>query len=74
MTANLKYASFWMVWNPEGRAPTYRHTSEGSAKTEAERLARANPGQTFVVLESVCARRVDDMICIDMRADDGIPF
>ncbi len=74
MSANLKYASFWMVWNPDGRAPTYRHTSEVSATTEAERLARANPKQTFVVLESVCARRVDDMICIDMRGNSDIPF
>lgn len=71
---NLK--PFWMVWNPNGHAPTFRHPSKESAEREAERLARANPDRTFVVLESVCARRVDSMICIDLRptAEDEIPF
>ncbi len=44
---------FWFVWNPAGRAPTYRHPSLVSAKTEADRLAALNPGQEFVVLQSV---------------------
>ncbi|HBG32061.1 MAG TPA: hypothetical protein DDW98_15790, partial [Gammaproteobacteria bacterium] len=61
-------------WNPNGRSPTFRHPSEQNAVTEAERLARLNPGETFIVLESVSARRVDSMIRIDMRAGDGIPF
>lgn len=72
--SDLKYAPFWFVWNPDGRSPTYRHRSEESAVAEAERLARTNPGETFVVLESVCARRVDSMLRLDMRAIDGIPF
>mgnify|MGYP000659117876 CR=1 FL=1 len=74
MSNILRYATFWMVWNPDGRAPTYKHPSEEGATAEAERLARANPGCTFVVLESVCARRVDDMLKLDMRSHDGIPF
>lgn len=74
MSANVKYAPFWFVWNPGGRNPAFRHRSEESAVDEAERLARNNPGETFVVLESVCARRVDSMLRIDMRASDGIPF
>lgn len=44
---------FWMVWNPQGHAPTYQHPSMTSAANEAERLARANPGQTFHVLELI---------------------
>lgn len=43
---------FWMVWNINGQAPTYMHPSEQNARLEAERLARANKGQRFVVLES----------------------
>jgi hypothetical protein len=41
---------------------TYKHdTMEGAAK-EAERLAKCNPGQTFVVMESVTAYLVETPI------------
>lgn len=74
MSNQLTYAPFWFVWNPDGRNPQARHMSEQSAVNEAERLARLNPGETFVVLESVCARRVDSMLRIEMRSDCEIPF
>lgn len=45
---------FWMVLGPQGM-PVVRHYSEAEAKKEAERLARANSGQEFVVLRSVSA-------------------
>ena len=41
---------FWMVWNPNGNAPTFRHHHPEAAKVEAERLARLHPGQKFHVL------------------------
>lgn len=69
----LRNATFWMVWNPEGRAPTYKHTAFDSAVQEAERLARENPGQVFVVLSSVCARVSGDLR-IDLQYDEGVPF
>lgn len=68
---------FWMVWNPNRNPPAYRHTSQAAAEAEAERLARLNPGEHFIVLEAVSARVVDNMHRIDMRnggMDDGIPF
>ncbi len=74
MGHTLTYKPFWFVWNPDGRSPQFRHSREASAISEAERLARENPGHTFVVLESVCARRVDDMLRIAMRSDSDIPF
>lgn len=56
-------SAFWLVWSPAGhKSPSFRHPSVQSATTEAERLATAHPGQLFVVLEPVCARRVDSMI------------
>lgn len=49
---------FWMVWNPNGsRHPMYQHTSAKSAADEAERLATANPGQSFYVLQATELRR-----------------
>lgn len=42
---------FWMVLG--NGVPTHRHQSRQSAETEAARLARANPGVAFTVLESL---------------------
>lgn len=72
--SELTRKAFWLVWNPQRTAPTYRHQSSLEATAEAERLARTNPGETFVVLESVCARCVDYMAKIDMSPDCDIPF
>lgn len=71
---------FWIVWNPSGpRPPAVRHYDEREAITEAERLARAHPGQTFIVLATVAARVIDNMQRIDLRdgnhwPDDEVPF
>jgi hypothetical protein len=70
---------FWLIWNPEGRAPTVPHRSISGARREAERLARAHRGQKFIVLESVEQCSVDDVVRVDMRPqpdqlDDEIPF
>lgn len=45
--------SKWFVWNPRGNVPSFEHSTEYEAKTEAERLARLNPGTRFLVLRSV---------------------
>jgi len=42
---------FWLVWNPFGNNPKFRHESEESATTEAKRLAKEHVGQPFYVLE-----------------------
>ena len=66
---------FWLVWSPTGSAPPrYRHASKQSAVTEAERLARAHPGQLFVVLEPIAGRRVDNMVRTTYVDDKEIPF
>jgi hypothetical protein len=47
------YWKFWYVYNPVGRQwPTVKHNTEHRANAEAERLAKANPGQEFLVLEA----------------------
>jgi hypothetical protein len=42
----------YLVWNPAARLPTMRHYDKKSAVAESERLARANPGQQFFVMEA----------------------
>ena len=69
--------AFWMVWNPQGHAPTKDHGTKASAEREAERLARLNRGQRFIVLQSVSERVVDDVQVIVHVSDDvdsQIPF
>lgn len=70
---------FWMIWSPQGRAPTYQHTSRVSADAEAERLAKANPGAEFFVLKAVSGKTANQPEALDIKItnkqwDDGIPF
>ena len=73
--------TFYLVWSPTGpHPPTVKHTSEGSARVEAQRLARFHRGQKFVVVQAVVAYQIDDLRTIeyapfsDFREDDDIPF
>ena len=66
--------AFWLVWNPNGHAPTRTHETRRSAELEAERLARMNRGQRFIVLQSISERIVDDMKVVEHVADRDIPF
>lgn len=47
---------FWMVWREGSHGCTYRHPRKESAEQEAERLSKANPGETFFVLKAVGGR------------------
>lgn len=48
-------AKFWMVFNPNGRAPAFTHITKDRAKAEAKRLSEQSPGNVFVVLAAVDA-------------------
>lgn len=52
-------AKYWYVLGP-GR-PNYRHPTEESARSEAERLAKLHPRSTFEVLEFVASCKVDGL-------------
>lgn len=65
--------AFWLVWNPQREAPTRQHDTKRGAEIEAERLARANRGQRFIVLQSIGERVVDDVQRIEHVGDD-LPF
>lgn len=46
---------FWMIVGIGQGSPSMKHDSIEKAETEAKRLARNNPGVTFVVLQAVSA-------------------
>lgn len=43
---------FWVVWNPERKAPMVRHESLLRANDEAKRLCAKHPGERFYVMEA----------------------
>jgi hypothetical protein len=71
-----KQDAFFIIWNPDGpRNPTVRHDGFLSAAREAERLAIANPGQNFFVMQA--HRRVATSKPVeieDFYTDLEVPF
>lgn len=70
---------FWIVWNPGGSNPRFRHPTYENAATEARRLALQNPGQGFYVLAAECFCQMHGLTIKrltrpESEADDGIPF
>lgn len=56
----MKSQPFFLVWNPEGGAPTMKHPNYAIAEAEAKRLARGDPGSSFFVLAAVAeAKKMD---------------
>ena len=45
---------FFLVWNPKTEQTAFRHPDYTSARNEALRLAKKNPGQEFFVLGTHC--------------------
>ncbi len=70
---NANQEQFWMVWNPLGRPPTAKHRSEQSACAEAKRLALANKGQHFYVLQATDCFVTNDVQHIRLYEPD-MPF
>lgn len=69
-----KAKTFWLVWNYGGGTPHFKHDNYWGAQNEAQRLARANPGQKFVVLEATHAFVCDTLQQIEFSHDADIPF
>lgn len=44
---------FWLVWREETGHIINKHETMVAARTEATRLARANPGAYFFVIEAI---------------------
>lgn len=59
---------FWLVWRPDGYPPSKRHTSKAAAYTESRRLAEANPGKEFFVLEAIqLSKKPEPVSTIELR-------
>lgn len=57
--AILRQSYAFLVWRKgKSRPPRFRHETLVQAQTEAERLAVATPGASFVVLQEICRFKV----------------
>lgn len=65
---------FWLVWNPQGGSPTFKHPTFDSAKAEAERLAKLHPNQSFYVLGTCGLARKVESLWTDIAAFSDLPF
>ena len=64
--------AFYMVFCQGRDAPKRMHETQDSARREAERLARSNPGEVFYVLRAMEFRQVNDMS--RGQLDEPLPF
>lgn len=69
---------FYLVWSPQTKYTNHRHPDYKSAKAEALRLARLNPGREFFIL-ATHARIVKTDVQVDEWGmaelfTDEIPF
>lgn len=67
-----------VVWMVKGSGPSVvTHETARSAELEAERLATANPGQTFYVMKAVTAYRKETATRFSLDGRDSygeVPF
>jgi len=68
----MKMNKFWVVWNPNAGAPTFRHPTREQALAEAERLAARNPNAAFVVLEALTVSRAKTVVTETLS--EALPF
>lgn len=64
---------FFLVWREGGGSPTFKHERQDGAAGEAERLARAHPGERFFVLAPLQAIERSDVIRTRYHLDE-LPF
>lgn len=70
---NPEQRPFWAIWNPDGNLPMQRLFDKAYAMREAERLARKQQGQTFVVMQAVASRCVEGMRRVDFAGAGELP-
>ncbi len=63
---------YFMVHKRNGFGPALQHSTYDRAMREAERLARLEPGSSFVVLGTIKEVRIPEILYEDCRAES--PF
>lgn len=76
MTANTTFPEppFYLVWCEGGGAPRFKHGDPMDAEQEASRLAKENPGRSFVVLAPVVRITAQSVTVERFDPDAYIPF
>jgi hypothetical protein len=63
----MMQSKFYVVWSPQGSAPTFRHPTKGAAGAEAVRLAGTNPGRDFYVLEAKSHHSTQTVVSTELK-------
>lgn len=69
----MEEETFFLVWNPQRNAPTYKHGTLELATLEAKRLAAKTPNEKFFVLQAITCSEKNDVITRPLVLDP-IPF
>lgn len=64
----LLYRPFWLVWSRQIGVVGDECATEAEAITQAERSARQNPNNSFIVLQAQHARQATDMLRVRLHA------
>ncbi len=60
---------YWFVYRSDGGLPVRKHQHFADAAADAKRLAEANQGQVFDVLESMTSTTKNDVTAIKHEVD-----
>jgi hypothetical protein len=63
---------FYLVWNPFGHSPSFRHATYDSALKESRRLAQENPCATFYVLAAMSKSKNVSVQTVELERE--LPF
>ena len=66
-TTKLIYPPFWLVWSRAAKFSGQEHATEERALAQAEDLAKAYPGCSFIVLKATHGRQHAQMMHVEFN-------
>ena len=71
----MQTQTFYLVWNPDGHAPTHRHHALSFAEIDAARLARLHPDTAFFIMKVIGGVIYDLPLTLsNIEINDDPPF